>query len=294
LFLDRHDWRKYAVAYFVWEDMMQQVSANAYVETGFRGCNPSFVTTKEGIVMIDSPQRPSDAMKWREQMQSKGEVKYLVNTEPHGDHVTGNFFFPGTVIAHEGTREAVAASFDLDMVKERMQALDPEGLPLLKGYSVKLPSVTFSDRLTLHLGDHTFHALHLPGHTASETAVYVPEERVVFTGDNIFYKTQLFIHQGYPDAWLESLKKIGELDADAIVPGHGGVCDKSYLKEQASFIEDWVEAVKQAIEQGLSKEEARERISFLDRYPMDVGLEAMGPELQKMNVDRLYDLLSAK
>ena len=34
-----------------------------------------------------------------------------------------------------------------------------------------------------------------------------------------------------------------------------------------------------------------EKISFLDRYPMDIGLDAIGPEVQRMNVDRLYDLL---
>ena len=272
---------------------MQQVSANVYVETAFRGCNPGFVTTKEGIVMIDSPQNPSDAMKWREQMKGKGEVRYLINTEPHGDHVTGNFFFPGTVIAHQGTRDALS-SFDLNMVMERMKVIDPEGLPLMEGYSLKKPSITFSERLFLYLGEHTFEAIHLPGHTASEVAVHIPEERVVFTGDNIFYKVQAFLHQGYPEKWLESLKKIGELDVDVIVPGHGEVCDKSYLSEQASFIEEWVEAVRQAIKQGLSKEEAQAKISFLDRYPMGMGLEAMGPEVQKMNVERLYDLLAAK
>ena len=273
---------------------MEQVSANVYVETGFRGCNPSFVTTRDGIVMIDSPQLPTDAMTWREQMKGKGEVRYLFNTEPHGDHVTGDFFFPGTVIAHEGTRKAVLESFDVDMVMERLKTSDPESLRLMEGYRLKPPSITFTERLTLYLGDHTFEAIHLPGHTPSEIGVFVPEEKVVFTGDNIFCKCQLFIHQGLPDKWLESLDRIGELDADVVVPGHGGVCDRSYLKEQAAFIRDWVEAVKQAIEQGLSKEEARERISFLDRFPMDIGLEAMGPELQRMNVDRLYDLLSPK
>ncbi|MFW6125580.1 MAG: MBL fold metallo-hydrolase [Chloroflexota bacterium] len=271
---------------------MEQVSANVYVETGFRGCNPSFITTREGIVMIDSPQRPSDAVKWRQEMEGKGEVRYLFNTEPHGDHVTGNYFFTGTVIAQEGTREAVETSFDLETLMERLKVMDPDGLSLMEGYRVKKPSITFSDRLTLYLGDHTFEAMHLPGHTPSETAVYVAEERVVFTGDNVFYKCQTFLHQGLPDKWLESLDKIGELDVDTIVPGHGQVCDKGYLKEQAAFINDWVEAVKQAIAQGLTREEAKERISFLDRYPMDTGLEAMGPEVQKMNVERLYDLLA--
>ena len=269
---------------------MKQVSANIYAETGFLGCNPGFVITKKGIVMVDSPQRPSDALKWRDEIKGKGEIIYLINTEPHPDHVLGNFFFSGTVVSHQGTREALL-SLSRDMIEERVKAIDPEGLSLMKGYFLKKPSITFSDRLFLYLGDHTFKLIHLPGHTASEIAVFIPEEKVVFTGDNLFCRVQAFLHQAYPNEWLNSLKRIEELDVDVIVPGHGEVCDKDYLKEQASFIEEWVEAVKEAIKQGLSKEEAQSKISFLERYPMDIGTASRGPEVQRMNVERLYDLL---
>ena len=42
---------------------MQQLTSNVFVETQVRGCNHGFVTTSDGIVMIDSPHKPSDAMK---------------------------------------------------------------------------------------------------------------------------------------------------------------------------------------------------------------------------------------
>lgn len=270
---------------------MQQVGANVYAETGFRGCNPGFVTTSEGLVMVDSPQNPSDVMRWREQMRDKGEIRYLINTEPHVDHVAGNFFFAVPVIAHEGFGEALS-SLTTEGIREWVRSGDPEGVSLMEGYFLRKPSITFSERLFLHLGDHTFEVIHLPGHTASQSAVYIPEERVVFTGDNIFHRCQAFFHEAYPEEWLRSLKRIGELDVDTIVPGHGEVCDKSYIGEQASFIEEWMGVVKQAIGQGLSKEEAQDTISFLDRYPMDIGIEWLGPEVQRWNVARLYDLLA--
>jgi cyclase len=74
---------------------MQQVRPNAYAETEKRGCNFGFVTTTEGVVMIDTPQLPRDAIAWRETVAAHGPVRYIINTEPHGDHVTGNFFFRG-------------------------------------------------------------------------------------------------------------------------------------------------------------------------------------------------------
>jgi cyclase len=269
---------------------MQRLGANVYVETRLRGCNPGFITTQEGIVMIDTPQRPSDALNWLNEMKGKGEIRYLINTEPHGDHVIGNFFFPAIIVAHQGTRDALS-SLSKEMILDKIRTLDPEGLPLMEGYFLKKPSVTFSEDLSLYLGSHTFQLIHLPGHTASETAVYIPEERVVFTSDNVFCRVQTYLHQAYPDKWIQSLKRIEELDVDLVVPGHGEVCDKSYLKEQASFIEKWVGAVRQAIRQGLSKEEAKDKISFLDHYPMDIGLGPKGPEVQRMNVERLYDYL---
>jgi cyclase len=272
---------------------MEKIGPNIYAETKLRGCNPGFVVTEEGIVMIDTPQAPTAALKWREFMQSRGEIRYLINTEDHRDHVTGNFFFSATGIAHQKVREAIAA-LEVNPILERIKAIDPEGYPLMEGYYIKKPSITFSERLTLHLGKLTFEVIHLPGHTAGQSAVYIPQERVVFTGDNVFHRVQTYLHEAYPEDWLKSLRKIGELDVDTIIPGHGEICDKSYLQEQATFIEEWMEAVRLAIQRGLSKKEAQEKISFLDRYPMDVGLAATGPEVMRMNVGRLYDLLSKR
>lgn len=270
-----------------------QLTANVHVETGYRGANVSYVTTEQGVVMIESPQRPTDATAWRTQIEEKGQLRYLINTESHGDHFAGNFFFNVPVIAHQKTRDAILAA-DKNQLLERIAEIDPEGLSqvIRSEYRINAPSITFSERLTLHLGSHTFHLIHLPGHTAGQTGVFVPQERVVFTGDNIFYKLQAFLHDADPFGWLQSLERLGELDVDHIVPGHGEVCDKSYLTEQASFVQEWIDTVRKAINQGWTKEEAMDRISLLDRYPMAPGNEPRGPEVQRNNVSRLYDVLS--
>jgi len=203
-----------------------QLTTNVYVETGYFGANVGYVTTEQGVVMIDTPHKPTDAVAWRREIEGKGQIRYLINTEWHKDHYTGNFFFAAPVIAHYKTREVIL-DVDKSQVLERIAEIDPEGLPLVTEYRVNAPSITFSERLTLHLGSHTLHLIHLPGHTAGETAVFVPKERLVFTGDNVFYRVQAFLHEADPFAWLQSLKRIGELEVDYIVPGHGEVCDKS-------------------------------------------------------------------
>ncbi len=269
---------------------MQRVSDNVYAETYIRGCNPGFVTTSEGVVLIDTPQNPLDAVRWREEIMRLGKPVYIINTEPHLDHVMGNFYFPmATVISHQGVRERMVNGFpSSDELKERVMQADPESIWLLHGYRPRPPSITFSHSMTLKVGGHTFQLTNLPGHTPMEVCVYIPEERVAFTGDNVFHKVQTFLHEAVSDKWLESLKRIGELDIDVIVPGHGEVCDKSYLEEQAAVIEDWMRAVREAREKGLTPEEAAGRLNLRNDYPMGQGLHEMEAWLMGMNVNNLW------
>ncbi|MBI4641103.1 MAG: MBL fold metallo-hydrolase [Candidatus Tectomicrobia bacterium] len=275
---------------------MQHLTSNVYTETAFRGCNPSFVVTSEGVVLIDTPQLPFDGVKWREKILKRGPLRYLINTEPHGDHIAGNFLFPeATVVAHQGVKDRFPASIRvIDDLRGELEQQNPDRLWLLAPYKPHPPTITFTEKMTLYVGDHTFELVNLPGHTKPETAVYVPQERVLFTSDNVFHKVQVWLQEADPFEWLESLKKIEEFDVDFIVPGHGAVCDKLYIPEQATFIQDWIDAVQQAIDKGISKEEAAKTISFLDRYPMDVGLESFGPRVQEMNVNNLWDRLVAR
>ncbi len=271
---------------------IKQLTPNVYVTYGMRGCNPGFVTTRQGNVIIDSPWMPSEVIRWHKEIASMGEVRYLINTEPHPDHCTGNGFLPGIGVAHRGIRDALLLR-SLEGIERQIKDMDPQGAYLMKEYKMKLPEITFTQRLSLHLGDHSFELLNLPGHTASQTAVYIPEERVVFTGDNVVYKVKTWLAEAKPYPWLQSLKRIEELPVDIIVPGHGDdVCHKSYLKEQARIIRRWIAAIKQAIKQGMSQEETEKRVGLLppDPYPPD-GKTATS-YVDKLNVARLYELWS--
>lgn len=269
---------------------MKQVTENVFAETGFRGCNPGFVVTSEGVVMIDTPQLPTDAMAWQAEINRHGQVRYLINTEPHGDHYSGNYFFKGTIIAHEGTRQVISRA-SVEQFKERLNQISPKSLALMDGYGYRLPTITFTKKLTLFLGDHTFQLINFPGHTPYQVAVYIPEERVMFTSDNIFYRVQAWLHQALPYEWLISLDKMQDLDADILIPGHGDICDRSYIPEMKTFIQTWIDVVSAAIKQGLNLEEAQDKISLLNRYPMEKGSEAMAQYVQRMNVTHLYEVL---
>ncbi len=271
---------------------MRQLTSNVYVETELRGCNHGFVTTSEGVVMIDSPHKPSDALKLKAEIAKHGQLRYIINTEPHGDHWTGNAFFDAPVIAHEGVRTRILET-DLDEHIERVANFGPEEGPLMVGYKPNVPIITFKNGMTLRVGDHTFRMIHMPGHTLYQAAIVIEEEGVVFTSDNIFHKVQTWLHEANPDLWLTALESLRGLNEDIFVPGHGDLCDKGYLDEQGSFIMEWRDYVREAIDMGMTRDEAAQNLNkFVDRYPMDVGQAHMAPMVMRISAANLYDYLT--
>ena len=270
---------------------MQKITNNVYVENDYRGCNTSFVVTKHGVVVIDTPMVPSEAKKFRDEASKHGPIRYVINTEPHLDHVSGNCYFNGLVVSQEGTRRAILSA-SANEFKKTLQRMAPDSLPLDESFTYRPSDITFSQRLTLYLGEHTFHLINMPGHSPFQVAVYVPEEKVVFTSDNIT-GGMTFFHHALPYEWLESLKQIEELDADILVPGHGSVCDKKYLPEMRAHVQAWTDAVLGAISKGMSSQEAQDKISLLSRYP---GLpnDQHIIEIQRLNIAHLYEVLKKK
>jgi cyclase len=281
---------------------MRRIGKNCYTEVYFWGCNPSFVVTSDGVVMIDTPQEPIDALRWRETILEHGPIRYLINTEPHGDHISGNAYFPGVeVVAQEGLKARYEAAIPQMLSEERLQRMketDPDSVWLMNhpDYPPNPPTKTFDKELTLHVGNHTFQITHLPGHTKPQTAILVPEEGVVFTGDNIFFKCKTFIQEADPWEWLEALRDLERMDVDAIVPGHGETCDKDYLSTQAQIIENWLGVVEDFVKRGMTAEEALQQelnVPSLDPYPIGQRLFATSDRLNGMNVSNIYKHVKA-
>jgi cyclase len=271
---------------------MRQLTGNVFIETEQRGSNHGIVTTTDGIVLIDGPHKPSDTLRLKADIERRGPLRYILNTEPHGDHWTSNAYFDVPVVAHEGVRERILAT-NMDEHVARVATFGPDEPRLLEGYRPNAPVITFKDEMRLHVGDTTFRMISMPGHTPYQAAVVVEEEGVVFTSDNIFCKCHTWLQEADPALWLGALDSLRALGLETLVPGHGPVCDTRYLDEQGAFIQEWVDYVRRAVDRGLTKDEALESLTALtDRYPMDVEQDGMAPRVMKMNVANLYDYVT--
>ncbi len=283
---------------------MQRVTPAVFTDTTLRGCNPSYVITSDGVVVIDTPQLPTRAVAMRVEAETHGPIRYLINTEHHVDHIFGNYYFKGVgaVVEHRALYDRfMVATPDLDpyeYAKEAIPTDDPDGAAIFPDRETYYAdpnkgTIVFDGDLTLVVGDQTFHLLHTPGHTPGQLAVHVPAERVVFTGDTVFCECQTWLMTSDIDEWLEALDRIAALDVDRIIPGHGPVTTPAYLAVQRANLLDWKSAVADAVAKGWSREETVERVDFADRYPVDIGQGYMMEHIQTLNAGSLWDKFTA-
>ena len=164
-----------------------QFTDNVFAATKLRGCNPGFVITSEGVVCIDIPMDLARIEPWKEEIAKWGKLRYIITTEYHFDHCMTNGFFDAPVIASEITSEfMLETNTELWLRKQTKDLYEEQPpLPSMGEYLRGLPDITFSDRMTLRLGEHTFKIMLLPGHTPGQTAIYIPEEDVLFAADNM-------------------------------------------------------------------------------------------------------------
>src|SRR5215472_13289632 len=137
--------------------LMRRVTEHVFAEIYFWGCNPGFISTSDGVFMIDTPQQPIDAVRWRERIQEHGPLRHLVNTEPHADHIRGNAYFPGVEVI--GQERMVPRYTDaIPMMTgaatlETIKAADPDSVWLFNhpDYPPNPPTRTFSSSLDVEL-----------------------------------------------------------------------------------------------------------------------------------------------
>jgi cyclase len=185
-----------------------------------------------------------------------------------------------------------------DYAHEAVPADDPDGEAIFHARDEyyrdpNKGSIVFNGDITLHVGDHIFNLLWTPGHTAGQTTVHVPEERVAFTGDTLFSGCQTWLMTSDIDGWLAALERIRTLDVDWLIPGHGPVVTPQFLDIQRSHLLAWRSAVATAVAKGWTREETVARVNFANEFgPVDIGQEYMLDYIQQWNAGRLWDALT--
>ena len=117
-------------------------------------------------------------------------------------------------------------------------------------FAPALPNITFDRELRLHCGDVTVEVRYLGrGHTAGDAVVFIPEDRIIVTGDLVHGLEPLLL-EAYPDEWPATLDRVAELDFDIVIPGHGPV---EHGRTTLTLFRDYLTELNQFVRQGVSE-----------------------------------------
>lgn len=257
-------------------------------------------------------------------------VRYLVNSHYHFDHAHGNQSFPREVeiIGHSFTRkklngeignvleESTFHSFT-DPVPATIATLERQAASatdageraefqrraqVQRDYLAAVdeivptpPNITLEDKLTLFQvvarGSREIQLLHLGrGHTGGDVVVFLPQERIVFTGD-LMLPSVSYMGDAHVDEWPATLERLKTLDFEWVLPGHGQpFSDRQVIANFQSYLRDlWGKTARMKSE-GVTVEQAAADIDMTNHaaaYP-----QIRGPGVDVRAVRRIYELLN--
>ncbi len=232
-----------------------------------------FVVTPEGVVVTDPISlKAATWLKTEIAKMTNQPVRYVIYSHHHNDHITGGRVFADQAlfVSHQAAQPKILAAADL---------------------TTPVPQLTFTDRMTIHLGGKHIELIYTGrNHSDNSLVVLLPQNKLLFAVDFIPVETVAYraLPDGYPDDWIESLKRIEQFDFDTLVPGHGKVGKKDHVRLFREYLEALRFAVGEQLQNGASLEEAKKAVR-LPKYEQWHGYADWFAE----NVEGMYRYLSS-
>ena len=279
-----------AAAGVVWgqdlDPQIRKIKDGIYVYVGKNfNSNAGIVLTQEGVVLIDSGHNPTDskAIAAAVKKLTPLPVRFLIDTEPHPDHTTGHFVHspPAVIIAHEGATESMKGrERDTPGRIQKLAGVSPEIGAALQGYRFVPPHIEYQKKMTLNVGERTFELLYLHGvHSEADTAVWLPQERVLFAGSaaipNSLNNVRAFVTIA---DLLAAARMLRSLNPEVVVPGHGSPGTTTIFDESEKYYTLLLERVTAMVKAGKTREQIGMELkmpeyagwAYQDRMPSNI------------------------
>jgi glyoxylase-like metal-dependent hydrolase (beta-lactamase superfamily II) len=232
-----------------------KLSDHAYAYTAEGDPNTGIVIGDDAVMVIDTQATPvmaQDVIRRIREVTDK-PIKYVVLSHYHAVRVLGaSAYTPEHVIASEDTLSLIRERGEQDKASEigrfprlfRNVESVPDGLTW--------PTLTFTGKMTLWLGKLEVQLLQLGrGHTKGDTVVWLPQERILFSGDLVEFDATPYAGDAYFTEWPATLDRIAALKPAKLVPGRGAALESEAqvgagLRGTREFVSDVFAAVKAA------------------------------------------------
>lgn len=275
-----------------------RLAENAYAYTAEGDPNTGVIIGDDGVMVVDTQATPLMAGQVLEKIRSVTDkpVKCVLMTHYHAVRVLGaSAYEPQHVIASQDTYDLIVERGQQDWQSEF------ERFPrLFNGHEtipgLTWPNIVFKGEMTLWMGKTEVRIMQLGrGHTKGDTVVWLPKERVLFSGDLVEYGATPYTGDAYLLDWPTTLDNVAALDPAALVPGRGdALTTPETIKEgiggTRAFITAMYEAVKAGQEQGKALKEIYE-----DTYAAlkpEFGDWVIFDHCLPFDVARAYDIAS--
>lgn len=275
--------------------MREELAPGVFINTYYRGCTPGFIEVDDGVILVDTPLIPKQAMDWRAQIEDEYPEEpflYIINTDHHRGHALGNqYFMPSTIIAHERAYKEMSGY--TENFKERVRnsfKREPEIQAQLDNIIIIPPDITFTQRAKLLYSERELQLIFVGGHTPATSIVWLPNEGICFVGDILWIDQHPYMAQGNTLEWLNALELIRNLGAEWLVPGHGPVSGPDATYRVGEYIEFMRGRVRDFYRAGKNKNETKSGLvaEMVEWFPVPPERKAKIESQIKSGLNRVY------
>ena len=271
----------------VWKNLFTVVNGDGV------DSNTIFLITRDGVVVVDTRVTPNEAEKVLVEIrkQTNLAIVYTINTHYHGDHTFGNQIFQssGPIIAHENVRRSLSG----DSGKDHLGSFNSRNIHELDKTVVTPPTIVFKDEMEIFLGGYSLRLIHVRGHTDGDLFIYIKELKTLITGDLVVHKRIPDMSDAYIEDWISAMNKLGNLDAEIYIPGHGDPGGKPVLLAMRHYLFNLKTLVLKGLEEGKSLKETQDaaRPVLIKKYKSWENLDLIDANIQRAYLE--YSLRKA-
>ena len=281
---------------------IQEITKGVYVAKPVAGggaaSNAGIVALGDHTLIFDAFLTPPAAIELRQaaEVLTDTPIKLVVNSHHHLDHIGGNQAFDAStdILATTTTRQLLETETKATLSQRRTQATEALAqleqkvttgkgaarqsataalsqqktlMAALPEMTVRLPNVTFTDRLVIYGAQRQAEVITFGGgHTQSDTILYLPADQIVFMGDLLTVKCHPFLGDGDPGELPRILDAVNRLAPAQLVPGHGPVSSVNELQQMQSYLAMVTEGA--LTELAFQFEDEAELTNKIARFPM--------------------------
>ena len=225
--------------------------------------NSTVIVGDKGVILVDPGGSDEVGAYIKKQVKTITEkpVAYVIDTHSHGDHYLGNQAFPeAVIISSEECRDLVIQTGDqwIKLMEDLIGRELPNTKPVLAG-EVYPPKSKTSVEIN---GVKMVIWVPLGSHTHGDLMIYLPEDKVLISGDILINGVPPTMQDGVVKNWIKVLEDIEQTDANVFVPGHGALMNRKQVRALRASIEKFYADVRNGYLNELSESEIRKTLDL--------------------------------